>query len=170
MEPQTESQLAVVNMTVDLDSVLPHSEERRGRPLQAEERRLGEALSDLVAFSPPATELRVGLVGVLLLPQLHQHLVDGPAAALRGGEVLGEGDGLLASTAEHRGETGQEDEGELGGEETNVSSITQQSHLLRSVRTEEIIVELLTERQQSALITARKQQTFILSNKYRKQS
>ena len=150
-------------MAVDLDSVLPHSEERRGRPLETEERGLGEALSDLVTLRPPATELRVGLTGVSLLPQLHQHQVDRPAPALRAGQSLSEGYGLLASTVEHRGETGEEGEGELSGEETNVSSLTQQSHLLRSVTTEEIIVELLTERQQAALIiTARKQKTFII--------
>ena len=147
LEPQAETQLAVVNMTVDLDSVLPHSEERRGRSLQTEERGLGEALSDLVTLRPPATELRVGLTGVSLLPQLHQHQVDRPAPALRAGQVVGEGYGLLASRAEHPGETGEEGEGELSGEETNVSSITQQSHLLGALTTEEIIVELLTERQ-----------------------
>ena len=111
-------------MAVDLNTVLPHPEQRRGRPLEAEERRLAEALSDLITLSPPAGQLGVALSGDILGLQTHQHLADSQAPALRAPERLGEGDGGLASTAEHTGEPGCEAEGELGGEETNLSSVT----------------------------------------------
>jgi len=79
--------------------------------------------------------------------------VDGAAPALRAGQSLSEGDGIGARTAEDRGEAGEEGGGELAGEETHGSSITDQPHLLGTTRTEDIIVEFLTERQQSGVIT-----------------
>ena len=147
----------MLDVAVDLHAVLPHSEQGRGRPLQAEEGGLSEALSDLVTLCPPASQLRVGLLPARILLQADQHLVDSPAPAGGAVEAVSEGDGALAGTAEHQGEAGEEGEGELTREETNVSSITEQSHLLRPVTTEDIIIELLTQRQESAFITVRKQ-------------
>ena len=134
----------MVDLSIDLHSVLPHPEEGRGRPLQAEEGRLGEALPDLVALVPPASQRRLRV----LLPQLQENVSQGEAPLVRAVEVLSEGE-AGAFRCEDCREPGEERPGELRGEKSHVRALTDQGYVVTSLVGEIVIIELLAERQQA---------------------
>ena len=134
----------MADLSIDLHSVLPHPEEGRGRPLHAEEGRLGEALPDLVALVPPASQWRLRV----LLPQLHQDLGQGEAPLVRAVEVVSEGEAGPLCCEDCR-EPGDERPGELRGEKSDVRAITDQGYVVMSLAGEIVIIELLAERQQT---------------------